>query len=116
MKTPASRTSAIRCLRSGSRGAYCALMSTRGMLGTPVESRGPPPPEEIDDPDDDRRDDRVLDVAEGVVEVLIAPADGVPDPGKCEAPERRAGEREHVVAAERRAEHTGRDRDEGACD
>ena len=46
-------------------------------------------------------DDRVVDVAEAVVEALLARAEGPADAREREAPDRRAEQREHGVAAER---------------
>ena len=64
----------------------------------------------------DRRDDRVVDVVEGVVEVLPLAAERPADPGEGEAPDRGAQQRQQRVAAERRLEDAGRDRHERADD
>src|SRR4051812_16010651 len=61
-------------------------------------------------------DDRDLDVAEVVVERLVAAAKGPADPGENHTPERVAEQGEDVVPPERHLEDPGRDRDERARD
>src|SRR4051812_15765636 len=61
---------------------------------------------------EDPRRDGVLDPAEIVMERMPARPERPPDPGKHEAPGRVSDQREDVVAAKRRFEHTCRDRDE----
>src|SRR5262245_35329423 len=103
MKTPPSRTASMRCLISSSSGAYCALTSTSGIGRTAVQSRGAPPAHDQDETDHDARGDNVLHVAEVVVELRVARAEGIAGPREREAPERRPGDRQHRVEAERLA-------------
>src|SRR5262245_3214781 len=116
MNSPPSRTSPRRCFSCGRSGPYCAAGLKRGIRGTPIESRGTPSQHEIAQPDDDQARDRVLDIAERVMEALPVLPHCPADTGEHEAPQRRAEKREHRVAAERMLEHAGRDGHERADD
>src|SRR5437660_8702444 len=73
MKTPDSSTSARRSFSAGSRPAYCALTSTSGIWGTAAQSRRADAADyDVGHENHDRGDDRVLGVAEVVVEALVA--------------------------------------------
>src|SRR3989442_11503890 len=116
MKTPESSTSARRAFSSSSRGAYCAFTSTSGIVGTSSQSRGAATQQERGGPDEDGRDGGVVRIAKVVMEPRVARSDPPADAGDCEAPDRRPDESKRGVAAEPNAEHTSRDRDEGAHD
>src|SRR5262245_61805070 len=113
MNLPDSSTSPRRSFNSGISGAYCALTSTSGIIGTGTS------PEEVAEQEPgreqtDRDDDSVIDPTEILVYPPVTGSDTPPDacPGK--APDRRADEREDGVPPERRAEHPGGNRDERA--
>ena len=59
-------------------------------------------------------DDEDVDVAERVVDAVVAAPERPPGRGEAEAPDRRSGERQPGVLAEREAQRAGRDRDERA--
>src|SRR3954454_2443547 len=61
---------------------------------------------------DDRGRGDVIGVAECMMHLVPLPAERPPGSGKGAAPDRRRGESQHRVAAERDAEYTGGDRDE----
>src|SRR5262249_59493628 len=117
MKSELSSTPSIAARMRGSSGSYCAFTSTSGIGRTAGESRGP---QATVDPkrqqDQDCGDNGVLEVAEVVVEALVAASRGPADPGECERPNRRADGREQCVPRERRLEHSRRDGDERAND
>src|SRR5215471_8136817 len=117
MNAPESRTSANARFSSGTSGAYCALTSTSGIRGTALQSIGPnSTQDQVGDEQQNSCNDRDFDEAEVVVEALVARAQRPADAGEREAPDRRADRRQHDVAAERHAEHAGRNRDERAHD
>src|SRR5690348_13415552 len=114
---PESRTSAKACFRSGTSGAYCALTSTSGIRGTSPKSICPSPAQDqIGDQDQNSCNDGDLDEAELVVEALVARPERPADPGEDEAPDGRADQRQHDIAAERHPEDAGRNRHERAHD
>ena len=90
---------------SGIRGAYCALTSTSGIIGTAVSLRGPVGAA----PATPRgrttaTTTAIVDKAEILVDALVAAfRHAQPIPAKREAPDRRADERQQGVPAERRA-------------
>src|SRR6476619_4059113 len=114
MKRPSSSTSEMRSLSSVRSGAYCALTSISGIVGTTGHFSGVPAEYEVANRENEESENRVIDEAEAVVEVVPVAPDRPADAGQREAPDCRAGERQHGVAAERHAEDTGRDRAEGA--
>src|SRR5687768_5031823 len=89
-------------------------MGWSARLGCGSLAPRPPLPGEKRDPCDPCSGDRVVDVAERVVEVLPAGAERPADPCEGKGPERGAEQREERVAAERRPEDPGGDRDERA--
>src|SRR5438874_9392965 len=117
MNVPDSRTSAKVRSSSGISGAYCALTSTSGIGGTASKSRGASSAQDqVDGEEQNSCNDRDLDVAEVVVELLVARAEPPADAGQRAAPDSRADEREHRVAPERDAKDPGGNRDERAHD
>src|SRR5438105_1985839 len=117
MKTPDSSTSARRSFSAGSRPAYCALTSTSGIWGTAAQSRRADAADyDVGHENHDRGDDRVLGVAEVVVEALVARSERPPGGGQPEAPRYAAEEGEDGEARHGHARDSGRDRDEGAND
>src|SRR6185295_16243734 len=112
MNSPESRTASKRARSSSISGAYCALTSTSG-VGTARKATGAATADhEIGHAGHHEHGDRVVDVVELLVERLPASACGVARPREGDAPERRADEREHDVAAERHPEDPGGNRDE----
>src|ERR1043166_9764236 len=90
MKTPESRTWAIRSWICGTRRSYCAFTSTRGIaLGTRAESRGSLSKQQVQHQEDCSCHDHHIDVVEGVVERLVARAQRPADAGQHEAPDGR---------------------------
>src|SRR5215210_1891242 len=115
MNWPDSRTDSNRFFSSSASGAYCAWTSTSGIFGTAVKCRGAPVANySPHDRSQDRRRDHVFGVAERVVELLPARAEGPACAGEREGPRQRARDRQQRVAAKRHPEDAGRDRDEGA--
>ena len=86
-----SRTSRKRASSSGISGAYCALTSMSGIVGTAIHFSGPqPPPSQVRRQQENACNDDVFGVFERVVEVLVAGAERVARPGDREGPDRRA--------------------------
>src|SRR6478672_5761544 len=111
---PASTPSIAWRIR-GRSGSYCAFTSTSGIGGTVGKSRGTylsvdPKGQEHQD----YGDKGVLDVAEVVVEALVAPAGRPADARERERPDGRADRRQDRVAPEGHLEDPCRDRDERA--
>src|SRR5215218_5375478 len=100
MKRPSSSTAEMRSLSSGRSGAYCALTSISGIVGTAGHFSGVPAEYEVADGEDEEPENRVVDEAEAVVEVVPVAPDGPADAGQHEAPDRRADEGQDGVAAE----------------
>src|SRR5439155_18517781 len=98
MKRAESRTSEKRSFSSGMSGAYCALTSTRGIIGASGQFRGPPAEHQVagcghhDDDDSDRR------VGEIVVEAVVARAERPASGGEAEAEREAAEEGERCEA------------------
>src|SRR4051812_24623719 len=114
---PESRTSAKASFSCGMRGAYCALTSTSGIRGTPLQSIGPSSPQDqVGDADENSCNDHYFDVPELLVETLVARAERPADAREREAPDRRTDQRQNRVAPERDAEDPRRDRHERAHD
>src|SRR4051812_18027997 len=117
MNSALSSTPSIASRIRGRSGSYCAFTSTSGIGRTASKSRGTYPsidPE--NEEEEDGEDDEVLDVAEVVVEALIAGSRGPADAGESEGPDRRADRRQDDVPPEGHLEHPRRDRDERAND
>src|SRR6476646_8323761 len=113
---PASTPSIAWRIR-GRSGSYCAFTSPSGIGGTVGKSRGTylsvdPKGQEHQD----YGDKGVLDVAEVVVEALVAPAGRPADARERERPDGRADRRQDRVAPEGHLEDPCRDRDERADD
>src|SRR6478609_3362016 len=117
MNCPDSSTSEKARSSFGISGAYCALTSTSGISGTLGECRGASvTQDQVARENEDSCNHEVLDVAEAVMEALVARAERPPDGGEREAPQRRADQRQHRVPPERDPEDAGRDRHERAHD
>src|SRR5207302_11077501 len=102
MKRSLSSTSRNAASSRGISGSYSARTSTRGIACTRGHSsRSPPPVHQIRQRENDACRDRVLDVAEAVVEAAIARAEAVAGTGEGERPYRRAHERQQCVRRER---------------
>src|SRR3954471_17509367 len=113
MNSALSSTPSIAARIRGRSGSYCAFTSTSGIGRTASKSRGTyPSVDPKNEQEEDGEDDDVLDVAEVVVETLVAGSGGPADAGEREGPDRRADRREHYVASEGHLEHPGRDGDE----
>src|SRR5260370_361601 len=113
MKRPVSRVRAKAAWSSGISGAYCAFTSTCGIGGTASHGSGPAATQDqIRRNRDDSRYDRVLDVTEVLVELVVACAEPPAHAREREAPDRAPERRQHRVAREARLENPGRDRDE----
>src|SRR5262245_59680692 len=113
MNFPDSSTSPMRSFSSGIRGAYCALTSTSGIIGTGA------PPEDMSVQEPGRAeansgDDSVIHPTEILVYPSVAGSDTPADAREGECPDRGTDEREQGVPAEGRAEDAGGDRDERA--
>src|SRR4051794_37974033 len=114
---PDSRISANASFSCGMSGAYCALTSTSGIRGTPLQSIGPSSPQDqVGDSDENSCNDHDFDVPELVVKTLVARAERPADAREGEAPDRRADQRQDDVATERDAEDPGWNRYERAHD
>src|SRR3954470_16906010 len=97
---PESSTSANASFSCGISGAYCALTSTSGIRGTPLQSIGPSSPQDqVGDADENSCNDHDFGVPELVVETLEARAERPADARQHEAPDRRADQRQDDVAA-----------------
>src|SRR3954469_16188667 len=117
MNSALSSTPSIASRIRGRRGSYCAFTSTSGIGRTASKSRCTYPSiDPKNEQEEDSEDDEVLDVAEVVVEALVAASGGPADAGEREGPDRRPDRSEHDVAAERHLEDPGRDGDERADD
>src|SRR5207248_8703574 len=115
MKRSLSSTSRKAASSRGISGSYSARTSTRGIVCTrDHSSRSPPPVHQIRQCENDACRDRVLDVAEVVLEALVARAEGVADADEGERPQSRADERQAQEERERHLEDPRRDRDERA--
>src|SRR5205823_12525479 len=97
MKIPESRTSPIRSWIWGIRRSYCAFTSTRGMLGTPAESRCSPSEQQVQREENGSCYDDDVDVVERVVKLLVAGAHAPPDARQREAPDGRPRDRQQRV-------------------
>src|SRR3954452_1062262 len=114
---PDSRISANASFSCGMSGAYCALTSTSGIRGTPLQSIGPSSPQDqVGDADENSCNDGDFDEPELHVEALVARPERPADAREREGPDRRADQRQDDVATERNAEDPGRNRDERADD
>src|SRR5437588_1917550 len=112
-----SSTSRNAASSRGISGSYSARTSTSGIVCTLGHSSGGHPPvDQIRRTEHDACHDRVLGVAERMVEAVITGAEAVADAGKGEGPHGRAHERQHGVRRERHLEDPCRDRDEGPDD
>src|SRR6266511_904927 len=98
MNSPLESTPSITSRMRGRSGSYCAFTSTSGIGGTIGKSRASAAKDQIHRESDDSGQDRVIHKAEVVVEGLVALAQPPADAGKCEAPERRADQRQDRVA------------------
>src|SRR4051794_9034159 len=117
MNAPDSGISANASFSCEASGAYCALTSTSGIRGTPLQSIGPSPPyDQVGDGDENSCNDGDFGVSELVVEALVARAQRPADARESEAPDRGTDQRQRHVAPERDAEDPGRDRYERAHD
>src|SRR6188472_1362083 len=113
MNRPDSSTSPRRSFNSGISGAYCALTSTSGIMGTGA----PPEDMAIQEPgrgEADRDDHSVIHPTEILVYPSVAGSDTPADAREGEGPDRGAEERQQRVPPERRTEDAGGDRDERA--
>src|SRR4029079_15232958 len=114
MKPLPSRTSRTAASSRGISGSYSARTSTRGIVCTRGHfSHSDPAVHERRQRGDDPYDDRVLDVAEVVLEALVARPEGIADADEGERPERRPDQRQAEEARERHLEDPRRNRDEG---
>src|SRR2546428_4897262 len=115
MKVPDSSTSSMRFLSSGSRGAYCALTSTEGIFGTRGQSSGAPAAEDpVGRSEQNSYNDRDLQVAQFVLQPVIAGSERPAAAGEAEAEGRAAEHRPRQEAREIHLRDPGRDRDERA--
>src|SRR3954447_26649585 len=115
MNAPDSRPSAKASFSCGMSGAYCALTSTSGIRGTPLQSIGPSAPQDqVGDADENSCNDGDFDEPELLVEALVARPERPADGREHEGPDRRADQRQDDVAAERDAEDPRRNRHERA--
>src|SRR4051812_20422950 len=114
MNSPLASTPSIASRMRGNNGSYWAFTSTSGIGRTISKSRLSPAPDQIAGQSEDESHHRVLDVAEVVVEALVASARAVPDTGERERPDRRADGGQDDVAPERHPEDPRRNRDERA--
>src|SRR4051812_11981327 len=112
MNSPLASTPSIASRMRGKSGSYCAFTSTRGIRRTARKSRLSPLHDPIARQGEDQGDDCVLDVAEAVVEVLVAAPGSPARAGERERPDRRAERRQRDIAPELHAEDAGRNRDE----
>src|SRR6185437_240727 len=93
MKPLPSSTSRNAASSRGISGSYSARTSTSGIVCTrDNSSHSPFPVDQIRQRHDDAYPDRVLDVAEVVLEALVARAEGIADADEGERPERGADE------------------------
>src|SRR5436190_17481049 len=115
MKSALASTPSIASRMRGSSGSYCAFTSTSGIGRTPGESRGT---QAAVNPERQQHqhegDDDVLDVAEVVMEALVAAPRRPADAREGECPDGRPDRGQDHVATERHLEDPCRDRDEGA--
>src|SRR5579862_6216802 len=117
MKRSLSRTSRNAASSRGISGSYSARTSTRGIVCTRGNfSRSYPPVDQIRHHSQDAYRNQVLDVAEVVLEVLVARAERIADADEGERPDGRAEQCQAEELHERHLEQAGRDRDERADD
>src|SRR5580765_2819718 len=117
MNSASASTPSIASRIRGRGGSYWAFTSTSGIGGTARKSRGTQSSVDPEGQDhQDCGDNDVLDVAEVVVEALVAPSSRPADARKREGPDRRADRRQDRVAPEAHLEDPGRNRDERADD
>src|SRR6266545_3777715 len=112
MKRPDSSTSPKRSFSSGMSGAYCALTSTSGVVGTgpqPVRAAAEEQPRRSQH---DHGDHSVVNPTEILVYPPVAGSDTPAGAREGETPDRRSDQRQDRVPQERRAEDAGGDRDE----
>src|SRR5215470_3433838 len=113
MKSLPSSTSRKAASSRGISGSYSARTLTRGIVCTRRHfSRSHPPVDQIRQPGDYGQDDRVLDVAEVVLETLVARAEAVADADEGERPQSRTHQCQAEELQERHLEQSGRNRDE----
>src|SRR5258708_668353 len=103
MNRPDSSTSPRRSFSSGIRGAYCALTSTRGIIGASGQSRGPPADHQVADCSHHEPENHDRDVGEIVVEAVVAGPERPSAGGEPEAEDAAAEERKRHEASERHA-------------
>src|SRR5437899_9085588 len=117
MKPLPSRTSWNAASSRGISGSYSARTSTRGIVCTRGHfSRSHPSVHQIRQRGDDPHHDRVLEVAEVVLEALVARAEGIADADEGERPQGRAHQGQAEELRERHLEQPRRNCDEGAED
>src|SRR5690242_21294790 len=115
MKPLPSSTSRNAASSRGISGSYSARTSTRGIVCTRGHfSHSDPAIHEIRQRRENPYDDRVLDVAEIVLEALVARSQGIADADEGERPERRPDQGQAEEDSEWHLEDPGRDRDERA--
>src|SRR5215469_5545211 len=115
MKPLPSSTSWKAASSRGISGSYSARTSTSGIVCTRRNSsRSHPTVDQKCDAEQDGCDDRVLDVAEVVLEVLVARAEPVADADEGERPDRRSDRGEAEELRKRHLEDPRGDRDERA--
>src|SRR5262245_15408782 len=111
MKSALASTPSIASRMRGSSGSYCAFTSTSGIGRTVGKSRGP---QSTVDPkrqeEEDYDDNGIFDVAEIMMEALVASAGGPANARERERPDRRADGGQHRIAPERHLEDTGGNR------
>src|SRR5262245_48653917 len=112
MKPLPSRTSWKAASSRGISGSYSARTSTRGIVCTRRHfSRSHPSVHEIRHHSYDAHHDCVLDVAEVVLEVVVARTEGITDADEREGPHGRAHEGQNHELGERHLEQPSRNRD-----
>src|SRR3954451_25144303 len=117
MKPWPSRTSRNAASSRGISGSYSARTSTRGIVCTRGHSsRRSSPVHQIRQPGDDASHDRVFDVAEVVLEVVVALAERVAGADEGERQDGRADESQAEELPERHLEQPRRNRYERAED
>src|SRR4051812_11111720 len=104
MNCPPSRTWRKRASSSAFSGAYWEWTSTSGIVTAIYCSGLAYAEDEIRREQQNACNDRVLGVAEVVMEALVARAEAVACAGDREGPDRRADERERGVGRERHLE------------
>src|SRR6266436_869874 len=116
MNWPLPRIARNRASSSSWSGAYCALTSTSGIFTAPHFSGVEPPQDYVRREAENACNDRVLDVFEVVVELLVARAEPVAEACDHEGPDCRSDERVEAVRPERHPEDARGNRHERAYD